>query len=76
MHVIERERLHEMVKIVKKNVQYASCLQNCSSYFNELLVSDGVLSSCYSLVFMLQDVFGGPHARYPQYYVAYHELVV
>jgi hypothetical protein len=23
-----------------------------------------------------QDVFGGPHARYPQYYVAYHELVV
>jgi hypothetical protein len=23
-----------------------------------------------------QDVFGGSHARYPQYYAAYHELVV
>jgi hypothetical protein len=49
MHVTERERLHEMVKIVKKNVQYASCLQNYSSYFNELMVSDGVLSSCYKM---------------------------
>lgn len=26
MHVAERDILHEMVKIVKKKVQYASCL--------------------------------------------------
>jgi hypothetical protein len=54
MHVAERDILHDMVKIVKKKVQYASCLQNCSSYSNELLVSDGILFSCYSLILVLK----------------------
>ena len=53
MHVAERDILHEMVKMVKKKVQYVSCLQN-STYSNELLAYDGVLFSCYSLILVLK----------------------
>lgn len=87
-YVAEKDVLREMVKIVKKKV---FCCVSCSvvfflfrNYF-EVIVTECHLSlqpdfhvkeKVLVLIDTWQEAFGGPRARYPQYFVAYQDLLV
>lgn len=89
MHVAEKGLLHQMVKMVKKKVIADSEPPLC--YFGILPLRKDRHQSCTVLqvqpdfhvkekilisIDTWQEAFGGPRARYPQYYGAYQELLV
>ena len=84
--IIERDILHDMVKIVKKKVLLSifSSALNLSSpvpYLNfsccEIEQPDlNVREKILILIDTWQEAFGGQRGRYPQYYAAYNELRV
>lgn len=91
-HIVERDILHDMVKIVKKKVVYifltsivrlfslAGTGTNVFSalLFNSTLQPDlNVREKILILIDTWQEAFGGSSgSRFPQYYVAYTELRV
>ncbi|MQL70557.1 hypothetical protein Taro_002873 [Colocasia esculenta] len=77
--IVERDILHEMVKIVKKKFYPTSLLYNVYQVFLLLTISAtqselNVREKILILIDTWQDAFGGPGGRYPQYYAAYQEL--
>jgi hypothetical protein len=84
--IIERDILHDMVKIVKKKVAAFSFYQCYEFLFS---CSHLIFSSCeieqpdlnvrekiLLLIDAWQEAFEGPRGRYPQYHAAYNELRV
>lgn len=88
--IVERDILHDMVKIVKKKVSITRHTRFfISSLDITLLLQDGnsslkfclqpalnVREKILVLIDTWQDAFGGAGGRYPQYHAAYQELRV
>ena len=89
LQIVERDILHDMVKIVKKKVCF-----NHTAYLIDCILYTCIVSLIYIWIFCLlqpdlnvrekililidtwQDAFGGAGGRYPQYHAAYQELRV
>lgn len=85
MHVAERGVLRKMMKIAKKKVMILFLAQICFLYWLNpfVIVLASFLQRNYHVrekILMLidnwQEAFGGPGSRHPQYYAAFHSLLV
>lgn len=85
--IVDRDILHDMVKIVKKKVREGIILHLRSFRiartkiyvvsFSILLQPDlGVKEKILTLIDTWQEAFGGAGGKYPQYHAVYRELRV
>ena len=83
--IIERDILHDMVKIVKKKVAAFSFYQcyeflfSCSHLIFSCEIEQPDLNVREKILLLIdawQEAFEGPRGRYPRYHAAYNELRV